>query len=97
MTECHHRHRNRAILRNLIALAPIAESKTRWSGKVLKLERFGCIYDALRKVSKDDHSTVAMDLSYQFKADVQRYEKQLRQINQVTGHFQRNQLSFSDC
>lgn len=45
----------------------------RWSGKILMLEHFGRIYDALRKVSEDDHSTFAMDLSSRFKADVQRF------------------------
>lgn len=93
MSDCRYRLRNRAMLRNSTALSPIIENDTRWSGKYLMLERFNRIYDDLRKVAEDENSTVAMNLTSWFKANVQRYAKLIQQIDNVTRYLQTKNLT----
>lgn len=73
IVDCRFRLRNRAILCNLTVSAPIIESATRWSGKYLMPERFDRIYVDIRKVPEDESSTVAMNLTSRFKANVLRF------------------------
>lgn len=91
MTDCQHKLRNRAMLRNLTTLAPIVECKTHWSGNYMMFERFGRIYDEIRKVSEVENSTVGMDLT-----SVKRFERQLSQIIHVTLYLQTCYFSLSD-
>eukprot|EP00171_Calliarthron_tuberculosum_P009475 IDg9475t1 len=96
MSDCRSRLRNRAMLRNLPRLVPIIENGTRWSGKYLVIQRFNRIYDELRNVAEQEHSSVAMNLTSEFKTNAQRCEKQLRQIELITRYLQRKHLSVSD-
>eukprot|EP00171_Calliarthron_tuberculosum_P002904 IDg2904t1 len=96
MSDCRSGLRNRAMLRNLTALAPVVDCKTRWSSKYVMLERFSRICDSLRKVAEEENSTVAMNVTYEFKATVHRFENQLHQISQVTKYLQTVHLSLSD-
>lgn len=97
MSDCRSRLRNRAMLRNLTRLVPVIENGTRWSGKYLMLQRFNRIYDELRCVAEQEHSTVGMNLTYAFKGRTFRYEKQLAQIDSITRYLQTKHLSISDC
>eukprot|EP00171_Calliarthron_tuberculosum_P003916 IDg3916t1 len=97
MSDCRSRLRNRAMLRNLTRLVPVIENGTRWSGKYLMLKRFNRIYDELRNVAEQEHSTVAMNLTSDFKSRAQQYEKQLSHIDAITRYLQKKHLSVSDC
>lgn len=72
------------MLRILTHLAPVMHSKTRWSGKYFMFEKFSKIYDSLRTVDEHGKARVAMNLTYEFKSTVKRFEKQLFDINEVT-------------
>lgn len=89
--------RNRAMLRNLTALCPIVDSKTRWSGKCNMLQRFCRVYDDLKAVAKHESSSIVMDLTTAFKANVTRFSEQLAEINFVTKLLQTKNLSLSEC
>ncbi len=83
MIACKTSIRNRVMLQNVASLAPVTDCKTRWSGKYLMLKRFNRIYDQLRNVVEDERSTVAMNLTPQFKETV-RYFKMPSQLDEVT-------------
>ena len=97
MSDCKTKIRNRAMLQNISSFTPILECKTRWSGKYLMLKRFTQIYDQLRQVAEDERSTVAMNLTSEFKSDTGRYCKMLRQLDDVTKFLQTDLLPLSDC
>ncbi len=88
MSECRGRMRNRAMLRNLTALVPVTDCKTRWSGKFLMLDRFNRIYDELRAIAEDEESNLTMNLTSDFQSTVRRIEKQLRQVDLVSKYLQ---------
>lgn len=97
MTEVRSRLENLAILRNLTTLCPIVDNKTRWSGKCYMLRRFCRIYDNFQAVSESESSTVSLNLTTAFKAEVTRFSAQLSEIDTVIKLLQTNKFSLSEC
>lgn len=96
MTEVRSRLRNRAMLRNLTTLCPIVYNNPRWSGKCYILRQFCRIYDLLRTVAESEASTVTMNLTPAFKAQVSRFAEKLAQIDSVTKYLQSENLTLVD-
>lgn len=97
MSQCKQRLRNAALLRNLIDLRPVLHNKTRWSGKFYMLRRFLRIREELIEVSQDERSDLVVNSSQAFKRKVERYCRQLQQIDFATKELQTRKLSLSQC
>ena len=97
MTDCQLKLRNRAMLRNLTYLVPVVYNQTRWSGKLLMLQRFIRSHDSLKEVAEDEVSTVSMNIAQVFEQKVVRCTVQLEQISQIIRYSKTENLSLPNC
>lgn len=89
--------RCRAALRNLTTLNPIIYNRTRWSGKYHTLRRFLQLREIMIEAANSSEVPIRIKRSQAFKLKVEKYVKQLREINVVTVELQKRNLSLSDC
>jgi hypothetical protein len=90
--------KNAALLRNLTGLKPAIHNKTRWSGKRMMLKRWVATRDELIEVASSDESVdVTINTAENFKARVEKFTRQMREINVVKVRMQTRCIALEKC
>lgn len=97
MSAAKSRLKNKTMLRNLVARAPVLPNETRWSGKCDMVTRFVEIRPELIAVSQRDKCDLPIDSTNVFAEKAEKYAAQLKEINSVTKELQKRAMSLRDC
>ena len=89
--------KNKAMLRNLVQLAPVVPNATRWSGNCDMVSRYVEIRPELIAVRRDEKCDLPIDATNVFADKVKKYGAQLKEINCVTKELQKSAISLRDC